>query len=117
MLPCVLSSLFSACRPSFWLLMVMVPPATEISSFASIASAAHSIAREPPVILTSSLPETPLPVEETVSEPSPLNTMSSLANITASVLVSPSAVNAPVTVSVLAVSFWVVTNTLSAFLT
>ena len=56
----------------------------------------------PPVTLRSSLQEMPLPLAEvTVSVPVPFNTMSSREKITASVLVSPSARNSPVTERVL----------------
>ena len=69
-----------------------------MESFASTASFAQVILYVPPVIFRSSLPEIPLPcVEDMVKVPSPFKTISSFEKMTASVLVSPSAVNAPVT--------------------
>ena len=70
----------------------------------------------PPVILRSSLDVTPLAEDSILSVPVPLRTTSSFEKMTASVLVSPSAVNSPVTARVFSVSV-VVTNTLSALCT
>ena len=95
----------------------MLPSATEMLSFASIASAVQLMLIVPPVIFISSLPDIPLSVELMLSVPSPFSTMSSFEKITASVLVSPSAVKLPDTVRVFSEPFAVVTNTLSAFFT
>ena len=56
----------------------------------------------------------PFSVEDMVRVPRPLNTMSSFENITASVLVSPSAVKSPVTVRVFSLDAVVVIKHLSA---
>ena len=71
----------------------------------------------PPVTLRASLLLTAFPsVEFMVRVPVPLRTKFDFANITASRLVSPSAVKVPVTLREFSESV-VVTNTLSAFLT
>ena len=94
----------------------MVPSAIRIESLASRASAVQVISIVPPVILRSSLLVIPFSVEEMVSLPFPFRTRSSLEKMTASVLVVPSAVKVPDTVSVFSESV-VVTKTLSALLT
>ena len=95
----------------------MFPSATEMLSLASTASAVQVMFIVPPVILMSSLPEIPLSVELMLSLPSPFSTISSFEKMTASVLVSPSAVKLPDTVRVFSEPLAVVTNTLSAFFT
>ena len=98
--------------------MLNVPPQIRIESLASIASRAEVILYVPPVILRSSCPEMPLPFDEvTFSVPRPFSTRSSFEKITASVLVSPSAVKVPVTLSSLVVPSIVVTKHLSALAT
>ena len=114
--PVVVSSSFSACRPSLSVRMLMFPPAMAMASLASSASEVQVISRLPPVIFRSSLQEMPLSDDWMVREPVPFSTRSSREKITASVLVSPSAVNSPVTDSVLSEPV-VVTKTLSAFFT
>ena len=109
------SSSFSAWSPSLSVLMVILPSAIAMESFASSASEAHSMLRSPPVIFRSSLQDIPLSVEVSFRLPVPLSTRSSFEKMTASVLVSPSAVKLPVTERLLSPT--VVTNTLSAFLT
>ena len=84
-----------------------------IESLASMLSSAEVMLYVPPVTLTSSLPVTPLPCAELIVRAAvPLSTRSSFEKITASVLVSLSVVNAPVTESVLSAP--VVTKHLSA---
>ena len=117
MIPSVWSSSFSACRPSFDVLIVNEPSQIRILSLASMASFAHVISYVPPVVLISSLPEIPLPFEDLITRvPVPFKTRSSFEKITASVLVVPSAVNVPVTERVEVLPF-VVTKHLSAFTT
>ena len=115
MYPTVSSSEYSACKPSFLLLIVIVPLFIAIESLASKASAVHVIFIVPPVIFKSSLLVIPLLVDEIVKVPVPLITKSSLEKITASVFVVPSLVKVFDTVRL----FFpvVVTNTLSALLT
>ena len=92
---------------------VTSPPAMITESLASRAASLQEILTVPPVILRSSLQDTPLSVELMFKMPVPFNTMSSFAKMTASVLVSPSAVKVPETVSVFSESV-VVIKTLSA---
>ena len=111
--PVVSSSSSSLWNASFDEFISKFPSYTDIESLASMLSFTDVMLYVPPVIFISSLQEIPLFDELITSVPVPLSTRSSLEKITASVFVSPSDVNVPVTVSVFVLSV-VVTKHLSA---
>ena len=103
--------------PSPPAVIVKVPPQIETESFTSMPLPSALMIHVPPVALKSSLAAMPWSVELIVRVPRPFRTRSSLEKITASVLVSPSAVKVPVTERVLSLPSAVVTKTLSALFT
>ena len=96
-------------------MIVILPSLIATESLASSASLTQLILIVPPVIFKSSLLVIPLSVDDIFNVPVPLSTTSSLEKITASVLVSPSETNVPVTDNEFVPV--VVTNTLSALFT
>ena len=95
---------------------MITPSAISIASCASKALPSQLTFIVLPVILSVSFDVTPLSEEVILKVPRPFTTRSSLENIAASTLVSPSALNSPVT-SIEFSDSVVVTKTLSALFT